>query len=108
MKHFTIIGKSLGITLTITLFFFFQEKATAQFAKGADIGWLSQMEASGKKFYDKNGTQRDLLDILKMYNINAVRFRVWPSTFAGGTSVPGSNAARCLANILTWLSLSTP
>jgi arabinogalactan endo-1,4-beta-galactosidase len=83
VKHFTIIGKSLGITLTITLFFFFQEKATAQFAKGADIGWLSQMEASGKKFYDKNGTQRDLLDILKMYNINAVRFRVWVNPTAG-------------------------
>lgn len=29
---------------------------TDTFAKGADVGWLSQMEATGYKFYDTDGT----------------------------------------------------
>ena len=29
----------------------------AGFAKGADVSWLTQMEASGTKFYDKNGSE---------------------------------------------------
>jgi arabinogalactan endo-1,4-beta-galactosidase len=28
-----------------------QPPATTQFAKGADVGWLTEMEAEGKKFY---------------------------------------------------------
>ena len=55
----------------------------SQFAKGADIGWLSEMESKGRKFYDKNGTQKDLLDILKEYDINSVRLRVWVNPPAG-------------------------
>jgi len=49
----------------------------AQFVKGADIGWLQQMEATGYKFYDSTGTQQDCLQILKNHGINTVRFRVW-------------------------------
>lgn len=30
---------------------------TSFYAKGADIGWLSQMENEGKKFYDAAGKQ---------------------------------------------------
>lgn len=47
------------------------------FFKGADVGWLSQMEATGYTFYDSTGTQKDCLDILKEYGINAIRLRVW-------------------------------
>ncbi len=31
------------------------------FAKGADIGWLQQMEATGYKFYNVNGEEEDCL-----------------------------------------------
>ncbi len=51
--------------------------ATAQFANGADIGWLSQMEAQGVVFRDNAGVQRNCLDILKSKGINSLRFRVW-------------------------------
>ena len=34
---------------------------TDTFAKGADVGWLSQMEATGYKFYDADGTEKKLL-----------------------------------------------
>ena len=47
------------------------------FAKGADIGWLSQMEATGYKFYDIDGTQKDCLQLLKDRGINSIRLRVW-------------------------------
>lgn len=47
------------------------------FAKGADIGWLTQMESSGYKFYNSSGTQQDCLQILKDKGINSIRLRVW-------------------------------
>lgn len=47
------------------------------FAKGADVGWLTEMEASGKKFYNKAGVQKDLLDILKEQGMDSIRLRVW-------------------------------
>lgn len=55
----------------------------SQFAKGADIGWLSEMEASGRKFYFNSGTQGDLLDILKGKGINSIRLRVWVNPVDG-------------------------
>lgn len=63
---------------TLTLFLAFSSHFSyAQFAKGADVGWLSQMEASGRKFYDQSGKQQDLLAILQSKGINAIRLRVW-------------------------------
>ncbi|THF78748.1 glycoside hydrolase family 53 protein [Cohnella fermenti] len=52
--------------------------AAPTFAKGADISWVPGMEAQGYKWKDKNGVQRDIIDILKNdYQINSVRIRVW-------------------------------
>jgi len=53
------------------------------FAKGADISWLTQMEASGYKFYNSSGTQQDCIQILKDKGMNAIRLRVWVNP-AGG------------------------
>lgn len=47
------------------------------FAKGADVGWLPQMEATGYKFYDTDGTQKDCLKLLKDRGMNTIRLRVW-------------------------------
>ena len=47
------------------------------FAKGADVGWLSQMEATSYKFYDTDGKQKDCLQLLKDRGINTIRLRVW-------------------------------
>ena len=46
-------------------------------ARGADIGWLSEMEQSGRIWRDSLGIQPDLLDILDDYCINTIRLRVW-------------------------------
>jgi arabinogalactan endo-1,4-beta-galactosidase len=48
-----------------------------QFAKGADISWLTQMEASGIKFYNAAGTAMDCMQLLQSLGINSVRLRVW-------------------------------
>lgn len=47
------------------------------FAKGADVGWLPQMEASGYQFYDADGTKKDCLQLLKDRGVNTIRLRVW-------------------------------
>ena len=49
----------------------------AAFAKGADISWLPQMEATGYKFYNDQGVEQDCFQILKDHGINTVRLRTW-------------------------------
>ncbi|MFC0514718.1 arabinogalactan endo-beta-1,4-galactanase [Mucilaginibacter angelicae] len=43
---------------------------------GADISFLPQLEASGRKFYDK-GTEKDMLQILKDHGFNYIRLRLF-------------------------------
>ncbi len=61
------------------LFFILQTGITSaqEFARGADIGWLSEMENSGKVFLNDNGEEQDVLDILADHCINSIRLRVW-------------------------------
>lgn len=47
------------------------------FAKGADVSWLPQMEANGRKFYDTDGTEKDCLQLLKDRGMDAIRLRVF-------------------------------
>ena len=47
------------------------------FAKGADIGWLQQMEATGYKFFNDKGVEQDCFQILKDHGINTIRLRTW-------------------------------
>jgi arabinogalactan endo-1,4-beta-galactosidase len=52
-------------------------KKSPSFAKGADISWLPQMEATGYKFYNDQGIETDCFQILKDHGINAIRLRTW-------------------------------
>ena len=47
------------------------------FAKGADISWLPQMEASGYKFLNAQGQTADCFKILKDHGINSIRLRTF-------------------------------
>lgn len=49
----------------------------SDFVKGADVSWLTQMEASGIKFYNSSGVQKDCIQLLKDLGMNTVRLRVW-------------------------------
>ncbi|WP_216726578.1 glycosyl hydrolase 53 family protein [Hymenobacter siberiensis] len=55
----------------------------AAFAKGADVSWVSQMEAANYRFYNEAGTQQDLFQLLHDHNMNTIRLRVWVNP-AGG------------------------
>ena len=50
---------------------------SASFAKGADVSWVTQMEASSYKFYDKTGKQQDLFTLMKSIGFNSIRLRAW-------------------------------
>ncbi|HET7536396.1 MAG TPA: glycosyl hydrolase 53 family protein [Candidatus Didemnitutus sp.] len=51
--------------------------AEAPFAKGADVGWLSEMEAAGIKFRGTGNRPLDCLEVLKACGMNSIRLRVW-------------------------------
>lgn len=53
------------------------------FAKGADISWITEMEAGGKKFYNSSGTAMDCYDLLQSLGINSIRLRVWVNPVNG-------------------------
>lgn len=47
------------------------------FVRGADVSWLTEMEASGRKFYDSKGKERECMELLRELGMNAIRLRVW-------------------------------
>jgi len=53
-------------------------------AKGADVSWLTQMEAEGQKFTNSTGTEMDCMELLKSLGVNAIRLRAWVDPSASG------------------------
>lgn len=60
-----------------------------EFIKGMDISTLLEEEACGAHYYD-NGTEGDLLEILKSYGANSVRLRLWNDPYAEDGSPYGA------------------
>lgn len=54
------------------------------FYLGADISWITEMEAAGHKWYNKDGEQRECTALMKEMGLNAVRLRVWVDPSAHG------------------------
>lgn len=54
------------------------------FAKGADISWVTEMEANGAKFYDSEGQETDCFVLMKKLGLTAIRLRVWVDPSAHG------------------------
>ncbi|MDS0527643.1 glycosyl hydrolase 53 family protein [Clostridium sp. SHJSY1] len=82
-----IITGTLGLAILVGCIGIGATSTTVQaatFAKGADIGWLNQLENKGVKWQNDSGVQQDALQILKDHGINSVRLRVFvnpPSSF---------------------------
>lgn len=55
--------------------------------KGADIGWCTEMESKGYKFYNAKGQERECTALMKELGFNAVRYRVWVNPEEGWNSV---------------------
>lgn len=47
------------------------------FIRGADVSMAAQIEECGGKFYDTDGTQKDLFELLKKNGVNWIRLRLW-------------------------------
>lgn len=67
--------KYIQLLLFICGLSFAQNKNT--FAKGADVSWLPQMEATGYQFFNEKGEPEDCLKILKRKGMDAIRLRVF-------------------------------
>ncbi len=54
-----------------------QAQPSSSFAKGADVSWLTEMEAANIKFYDQRGGRQECMQLLKSIGLNSLRLRVW-------------------------------
>jgi arabinogalactan endo-1,4-beta-galactosidase len=78
MKIFNKLGFIAILLVLLTV-----NEMLAQFAKGADVSWVTQMENSGVKFYNNSGQQQDVFAILKGKGVNSIRLRVWLNPWEG-------------------------
>ncbi|MBQ0040074.1 MAG: glycosyl hydrolase 53 family protein [Treponema sp.] len=76
--------KSLAAAIAVCLFTtaFAAKKAApvlipGTFIRGADVTCLYDLEKSGAKFFDTDGTEKEMLAILKDHGANWIRLRVW-------------------------------
>jgi len=54
------------------------------FVKGADVGFLLGQEKRGVVFHDRQGRERECLELLKNdYQMSAIRMRVWVNPWGG-------------------------
>ncbi|MCD8282866.1 MAG: arabinogalactan endo-1,4-beta-galactosidase [Prevotella sp.] len=72
-----------GLLIILAVFFaplagFADEPQTpCDFAKGADISWVTEMESTGARFFTTDGTETDCFVLMKQLGLNAIRLRVW-------------------------------
>lgn len=50
---------------------------TGHLAQGADVSWITEMEASGVQFYNTGGTSVEGMKLVQSLGVDAVRLRVW-------------------------------
>ena len=61
-----------------------QAQDKKDFVKGADVGFLQGQEQRGVVFHDRNGKERECLELLKNdYQMSAIRMRVWVNPRGG-------------------------
>ena len=63
-----------------------QPAPVPEMARGADIGWLSEMESAGRVLRDSKGNVSNGFDVLKEAGINSIRLRVWVNPKSGWCS----------------------
>ena len=67
-------------------------KKPEEFILGMDASCVPSLEASGVKYYDHAGNEKDVFEILSQNGINYIRVRVWNDPFtADGKGYGGGN-----------------
>src|SRR5580658_7698819 len=73
-----------------------------EFFLGADVSFVQQEEDEGRLFYDVDGTQKDIFQILKNHGFNYLRLRTFVDPLAAGgydtVITPPSTTAYCDAD----------
>ncbi len=54
-----------------------KETDTSNYAKGADVSWITEMESNGILFYDKSGVKTECMALMKSLGMNSIRLRIW-------------------------------
>lgn len=65
------------LSLVFLLFTYTLHSQTEQFALGADVSWITEMEKAEKKFYTSDGQQMEGMQLLQTLGMNTIRLRVW-------------------------------
>jgi arabinogalactan endo-1,4-beta-galactosidase len=68
--------------------------------RGADVSWITEMEANGIKFYDTTGKVKEGMQLMKEMNMNAIRLRVWVNPTNGYNNLADVTAKAVRANNL--------
>lgn len=66
-----------NIVLSLMVLVAYLCSAAQDFARGADISWVTEMEADGRKFYTADGVESDLFAVMRQIGMNAIRLRVF-------------------------------
>lgn len=69
--------KKISTIVLLLMIGMYAHTQNISFASGADVSWCTEMEADGKKFYNENGQETEMMTLLKQLGMNAVRLRVW-------------------------------
>jgi arabinogalactan endo-1,4-beta-galactosidase len=56
---------------------------TSTYAKGADVSWVTEMEANNVYFYNSNGVKTECMALMKSLGMNSIRLRVWVNPVNG-------------------------
>ena len=77
------------------------QKEQEPFWLGADLGWITEYESWGHKFYNKDGQEMECTALMKELGLNAVRHRVWvdPSKYGNWCSKEDLLVTRGVSNI---------
>ena len=68
------------------------ENMREDFILGMDASCVPALERSGVKYYDFDGTQKDVFEILRANGINYIRVRIWNDPYDGsGNGYGGGN-----------------
>ena len=68
------------------------ENLSENFIMGMDASCVPSLEASGVKYYDYDGSEKDVYEILSNNGINYIRVRIWNDPFdAKGNGYGGGN-----------------
>ena len=63
-----------------------------KFVKGMDLSTLLELEKCGARYY-VDGTEMDILDIMKKYDVDTIRIRLWDDPWSENGESYGAQAA---------------